>query len=105
MDGRKNNGNTGHSTKAKGIDKRKNSYRDAVEEAITPNDIIEILHKFKELFIVNEDIQAGKTILEYCVVKPTTEIDLKSNGAAIIPNVTITQKEADKINKELDDEC
>jgi len=97
--------NGGNSTKAKGIDKRKNAYRLAVEEAITPKDIIEILHKFKKIFIENEDVQAGKTILEYCVVKPTTEIDVKTNGVAIIPNVTITQKEADKINKELDDEC
>ena len=105
MDGRKNNGNAGHSTKAKGIDKRKNAYRDAVEEAITPKDIIEILHKFKELFIVNEDIQAGKTVLEYCVTKPTTEIDLKNNGVTLIPTVTITQKEADRINTELDGEC
>ena len=103
MDKRVNNG--GNSTKAKGIDKRKNAYREAVEEAITPKDIIEILHKFKELFIVNEDIQAGKTVLEYCVTKPTTEIDLKNNGVTIIPTVTITQKEADKINAEIDDEC
>jgi len=97
--------NGGNSTKAKGIDKRKNAYRLAVEEAITPNDIIEILHKFKELFIVNGDIQAGKTILDFCVTKPTTEIDLKSNGESIIPNVTITQEEENKIKKELDDEC
>ena len=85
--------NGGNSTKSTGIDKRKNAYRNAV------------LHKFKELFIVNEDIQAGKTILEYCVVKPTTEIDLKNNGVTLIPTVTITQKEADRINTELDGEC
>ena len=103
MDKRKLNG--GHSTKATGIDKRKNAYREAVEEAITPKDIIEILHKFKELFIVNEDIQAGKTVLEYCVTKPTTEIDVKGSGVTIVPNVTITQKEADEINKQIDDEC
>ena len=103
MDKRRLNG--GNSTKAKGVDKRKNAYRNAVEEAITPNDIIEILHKFKDLFMVGGDIQAGKTVLEYCVTKPTTEIDLKSNGEAIIPNVTITQEESDRINKELDDEC
>jgi hypothetical protein len=84
MDKRKNNG--GNSTKTTGVDKRKNAYRDAVEEAITPKDIIEVLRKFKELFIDNEDIQAGRTVLEYCVTKPTESLEL---------NATI--KEAEKI--------
>jgi len=82
MDKRKNNG--GNSTKTKGIDKRKNAYRDAVEEAITPEDIINILHKFRDDFLSTGDVQAGKTVLEYCVTKPTENLQL---------NATITEAE------------
>ena len=32
-DNRKNNGNKGHSTKAKGVDKRKNEYKTALDKA------------------------------------------------------------------------
>ena len=76
MDKRKNNG--GNSTKTTGIDKRKNAYRDAVEEAISPDDIIKILHKFRDDFLTKGDVQAGKTVLEYCVTKPTENLQLSA---------------------------
>ena len=97
MDKRKSNG--GNSTKTKGIDKRKNAYRDAVEEAISPQDIINILHKFRDDYLATGDIQAGKTVLEYCVTKPTENKDFTTNGNDIVANVVIS----DELAKELSD--
>lgn len=67
MDKRKLNG--GHSTKAKGIDKRKNAYRKALEEASTPEDITEVIMKLKKM-AKSEDLQAIKLYLEYYLGKP-----------------------------------
>jgi hypothetical protein len=41
MDKRKQNG--GHSTKSKGVDKRKNEYRNALELAATVDNVVEVL--------------------------------------------------------------
>ena len=46
MDKRKENG--GHSTKAKGIDKRKNSFKSALTEASTVEDVINVIKIVKQ---------------------------------------------------------
>ena len=76
MDKRKNNG--GNSTKAKGADKRKNQYRDALEQANTVEDVVEVLKMVKTKAVEKQDIQAGKLFLEYYLGKPETQIDIKS---------------------------
>lgn len=70
MDKRKNNG--GHSTKAKGIDKRKNDYRRAIEESMTTDDIALILRKCKDIALSDDKdrITAIKILLEYTLGKP-----------------------------------
>lgn len=84
MDKRKGNGNKGHSTKAKGVDKRKNQYRDALEQANTVQDVVEVLKMVKTKAVEKQDIQAGKLFLEYYLGKPETQIDIKaSEGVSI----------------------
>ena len=77
MDKRKNNG--GRSTKAKGSDKRKNQYRDALEQANTVEDVVEVLKMVKAKAVEKQDIQASKLFLEYYLGKPETQIDIKSS--------------------------
>ena len=76
MDKRKNNG--GHSTRSKGSDKRKNQYRDALEQANSVEDVVEVLKMVKTKAVEKQDIQAGKLFLEYYLGKPETQIDIKS---------------------------
>ncbi len=77
MDKRKFNG--GNSTKAKGVDKRKNQYRDALEQANSVEDVVEVLKMVKSKAVNDRDIQASKLFLEYYLGKPETQIDIKSS--------------------------
>ena len=79
MYGRKNNGNKGHSTKAKGNDKRKNEYRKALELASTPDDVVEVIKKLKEKAINKSDVNAIKLYLEYYLGKPKDSIQIEGN--------------------------
>lgn len=81
MDKRKENG--GHSTKAKGIDKRKNEYRLALSEASTKEDVIKVIQTVKQKAINKQDIQAAKLFLEYYLGKPDANIDIRSNGETL----------------------
>ena len=92
MDGRKNNGNKGHSTKTTGADKRKNSYRDAIKEAFTGEDIVDVL-KTTLIAAKNGDIQAAKLFLEFTVSKPTESLDVSTNN-----NTPIIIMKSDKKN-------
>jgi len=72
MDLRKHNGNKGHSTKAKGIDKRKNIYKDALADALDVEDIANVLKMLYAKAIEEKDTNASKILLEYYLVKKTT---------------------------------
>jgi hypothetical protein len=74
MDKRTNNGNKGHSTKAKGVDKRKNQYLHLLDEASTDDDVISVIKKLK-FCALNGDVQAIKLFLEYYLGKPKETID------------------------------
>lgn len=87
MDKRRENG--GHSTKAKGIDKRKNEYRLALSEASTKEDVIKVIQTVKNKAINKQDIQAAKLFLEYYLGKPDANIDIKSNGETLSFNELI----------------
>jgi len=76
-DKRKNNGNKGHSTKAKGFDKRKNPYKDVVTDVITTEELEKILKMLLGKAINEEDITASKLILEYSLGKPKETKDIK----------------------------
>lgn len=77
MDKRKNNG--GHSTKAKGSDKRKNQYKDAVEQAASIDDVTDVLKMLLTKAKSKQDVKAAQLFLEYTIGKPKQEIDQNTN--------------------------
>ena len=79
-DGRVNNGNKGHSTKAKGIDKRKNPYREAVQNAISGNDVESVFKMLRDKAINKLDTKAAQLLLEYTVGKPKDGISELANA-------------------------
>jgi hypothetical protein len=64
-DQRKHNG--GHSTKAKGADRRKNAYRSIVSETISPEDVGDVLKMLLKKSLVSKDTQL---LLDYTLGKP-----------------------------------
>ena len=79
MDGRRNNGNKGHSTKSVGVDKRKNEYRQALEQAATVDDVKQVLQALKDKAVTKKDVQAIKLFLEYYLGKPVQTIEQDTN--------------------------
>ena len=77
MDKRKNNG--GNSTKTKGVDKRKNPYRDIVKEVVTVDKLADVLKMLLGKAIEEQDIPASKLLLEYSLGKPTETKDITIN--------------------------
>jgi hypothetical protein len=75
MDGRKNNG--GHSTKAKGADKRKNQYREAVERAATEEDVVDVIKMLLNKAKSKQDVKAAQLFLEYTVGKPKQDVEIE----------------------------
>jgi len=78
MDKRKNNG--GNSTKAKGVDKRKNQYKDVIHEEITRDDLAKVLRMLCTKAITKQDVKAAQLLMEYTLVKPKQEFDITTDG-------------------------
>lgn len=77
-DERRNNG--GNSTKAKKpIDRRKNEYKEALKQAATVEDVVDVICKLKDVANTG-DVPAIKLFLEYYVGKPKESLDITSNG-------------------------
>jgi hypothetical protein len=76
MDKRKFNG--GNSTKAKGADKRKNQYKDAVEQAASIEDVADVLKMLLSKAKTKQDVKAAQLFLEYTIGKPKQEMDINS---------------------------
>jgi hypothetical protein len=92
-DKRKTNGNKGHSTKAKDgtIDKRKNEYRDALSEASSKQDVIDVITMIRDKAVGEQDIPAAKIFLEYYLGKPKDSLDITTNGDSVsIPLINFT---------------
>jgi len=77
MDKRKNNG--GNSTKSKGVDKRKNEYRQALETASTVEEVVQVIEKLKRVALAKGDVQAIKLFLEYYLGKPKDSLEIEGN--------------------------
>jgi hypothetical protein len=77
MDKRSENG--GHSTKALGVDKRKNKYLELLDQASTPDEIVSVIKKLKEIALIKGDVQAIKLFLEYYLGKPKETIETTHN--------------------------
>lgn len=76
MDKRKFNG--GNSTKAKGVDKRKNEYKELVNKVITPEKLTKVLNMLFNKAVDDDDVPAAKILLEYSLGKPkeTKEVSI-----------------------------
>jgi hypothetical protein len=98
MDKRINNGNKGHSTKAKGSDKRKNEYRELLDLAATPDEVIEVIKTLKVKAIEKQDVNAIKLFLEYYLGKPKETIENINIDAN-----KLTPEEIKEISKNLDE--
>jgi len=92
-DGRANNG--GHSTKAKGADKRKNEYRDALRDAVSMDDFKAVIEKLVEK-AKDGDIRATQELLNRILGKPDQSIDVTSEGAGIVVPELIWAKPKEK---------
>lgn len=91
MDKRKENG--GHSTKSRegNIDKRKNEYRDALSEASTKQDVIDVITMIKVKAVEDKDTRAAQIFLEYYLGKPKDSLDITTNGDSItLPTINFT---------------
>lgn len=82
MDNRKNNG--GHSTRSNGVDKRKNKYKDALPEAATVEEVVQVLKVLKAKSL-DGDMHAMKLLLAYYLGNPTNEV--------LNTNINIEEKE------------
>jgi len=76
MDKRKNNGNKGHSTKSNGVDKRRNQYKEAIEQAGGVKDVVKVLKMLFTKATMDSDTTAAKIYLEYYLGKPRETKDL-----------------------------
>lgn len=89
MDKRKNNG--GNSTKSKGVDKRKNEYRNALQDAATVEDVVDVIKVVLEQ-AKEGDLSASKIFLEYYLGKPQQSTDITTNGESVsIPIINFTK--------------
>lgn len=87
MDKRKLNG--GNSTKALGVDKRKNALREVVSSLATEQDIIDVLLMARDKAINDKDIKAAQLFLEYTVGKPLQQTDITTAGEKINQSITV----------------
>ena len=87
MDKRKQNG--GHSTKAVGVDKRKNEYKDAISLAGSVEDVVEVLRMlFEKATGEKKDTQAAGLYLSYMLGKPIETKEIEVKGEQKIFNIT-----------------
>ena len=82
-DKRKNNG--GHSTKAtRPDDKRKNKFKEDIQEAFNTEDIIQVLKMLQHKAIGDQDVPSAKLFLEYTAGRPDQTIDVEGITVPII---------------------
>ena len=77
MDKRKNNG--GHSTRSKGVDKRKNEYKDALDLAGDVDSVSNVIGMLYKKAVEDRDTNAAKIYLEYYLGKPKQTVDQNTN--------------------------
>jgi hypothetical protein len=93
MDKRKTNG--GHSTKAKGFDKRKNEYKDVLNDAITTDELKDVIKMLLKKSVQEDDVTAAKILLEYYIGKPQQRIDVTTDDESLnIPIVNFVKSKS-----------
>ena len=92
MDGRKQNG--GNSTKAKGVDKRKNPFKDVISNSISDSELKKVIKMLLLKSTIDKDVTAARILLEYCVGKPQQKMDITTKGDKMgIPTINFTDGE------------
>tara|TARA_R110000744_G_scaffold305099_1_gene413457 strand:- start:304 stop:594 length:291 start_codon:yes stop_codon:yes gene_type:complete len=76
MDKRKNNG--GHSTKSKGLDKRRNQFKDVLKDTMQESELASVFQMLYDKAVLEHDVAAAKLIIEYAVGKPSQQLDVTS---------------------------
>lgn len=79
MDKRKFNGNKGHSTKAKGLDKRKNPYKAVLADTLTAEDLSKVVKMLYNKALTKYDVKAAQLLMEYYLGKPKETIESTHN--------------------------
>ena len=79
MDKRRNNGNKGHSTKAKGVDRRKNDYKSVLENTLTHEDLGKVVKMLFNKAVEDNDTASAKILMEYYLGKPKETIEQTHN--------------------------
>ena len=83
-------GKGGWSTKAKGIDRRKNPFKALITEATSQENFIAVFQTL-EASEMSGDVQSAKLYLEYTVGKPMQSVDITSDGGSVnIPTISFT---------------
>lgn len=82
-DGRKNNG--GNSTKAKGFDKRKNPYKNILNDSCSPEEIKKVVRMLYDKSVSKQDVRAAKLLLEYYLGRPSHDININPDNDFEIP--------------------
>jgi len=77
MDKRRNNG--GNSTKAKGVDRRKNDYKSVLENTLTHEDLGEVVKMLFKKAVEDEDTTSAKILMEYYLGKAKETIEQTHN--------------------------
>ena len=92
MDKRQFNG--GNSTKSKGVDKRKNEYKNVLNDALTEGDLKDVIKMLLRRSVKKDDTGAAKILMEYYLGKPQASMDITSNGGDInIPIIDFFETE------------
>lgn len=90
MDRRKHNG--GHSTKAQGPDKRRNEYREAIDQAGTVEDVAKVLRMLFEKATKEKNIKAAQIYLSYYLGLPRQQASIDINQQAEQPIFNIIRE-------------
>ena len=83
-------GNVGWSTKTKGVDRRKNQFKQLINDATSEQNFISVFQTL-EASAMSGDVQSAKLYLEYTVGKPMQSVDITSDGGSVnIPTISFT---------------
>lgn len=84
MDKRKHNG--GHSTRSRGIDKRKNEYKEVLNDALNEDELKKVVRMLYGKAVNDEDTNAAKILIEHYLGKPKQTIDQNNTNYDIVWN-------------------
>lgn len=85
MDRRKHNG--GNSTISTGIDRRKNQWRDVIDEIGDKKKLKQVFAMLHEKAIKDKDVKAAQLYLAYLLGKPTQHFEIENKDIPFFPDI------------------